>query len=151
MKWAQGCIHRFLPFLIYVKLYQMLTFLKAQTASMTATVVDFLVTVLAVELLGAWYVLATVLGTASGGITHFALGREWVFHAEDASLLVQASRYFIIWMGSLFLNAAGVFVITHYSGVSYLISKVIVSILVGVGYNYLMQKKFVFKKDTTYS
>ncbi|RNI25712.1 GtrA family protein [Rufibacter latericius] len=129
----------------------MLTFLKAQTASVGATVVDFLVTVLAVELLGSWYVLATVLGTASGGITHFALGREWVFNAEDSSLVAQAFRYFIIWSGSLFLNAAGVYLITHHTGVSYIISKVITSLVVGVGYNYQMQKKFVFKKDTTYS
>ena len=123
----------------------MLTFLKAQTASVGATVVDFVVTVLAVELFGVWYVMANLIGTVSGGITHFALGRTWVFHSENPNVLSQAFRYFLIWNGSLVLNAAGVFIITHYSGISYIISKVITSIVVGIGYNYLMQKSFVFK------
>ncbi|WP_181304217.1 GtrA family protein [Rufibacter sp. XAAS-G3-1] len=124
----------------------MLTFLKAQTASVGATIVDFLVTILAVEFFGSWYVMGTMLGTASGGVTHFALSREWVFHAEDSSVSMQAIRYFIIWNGSLVLNAIGIYVITHYAGISYLISKVITSVVIGVGYNYLMQKKFVFRK-----
>ncbi|WP_207432330.1 GtrA family protein [Sabulibacter ruber] len=123
----------------------MLTFLKAQTASAVATVVDFLVTIIAVEFFKSWYVTASLLGTVCGGVFHFALGRSWVFHSEDADVVPQAMRYFIIWLGSIFLNAAGVYVITHYSGTSYIISKVITSLLVGIGYNYLMQKKFVFR------
>ncbi|WP_377063632.1 GtrA family protein [Rufibacter immobilis] len=123
----------------------MLTFLRAQTASIMASLVDFLVTVAAVELLGSWYVMGTVLGTVSGGITHFSLGRTWVFHSENSSVLPQAVRYFIIWNGSLLLNAAGVFVITHYGGLNYIISKVITSALVGSGYNYVMHKRFVFR------
>ncbi len=113
---------------------------------MAATVVDFLVTVVAVELFGSWYVLATVAGTVSGGITHFSLGRNWVFHSADPDVAAQAVRYFVIWTGSLLLNATGVYVITHYTGVSYIISKVVTSLVVGMGYNYLMQKKYVFKQ-----
>ncbi|ALI99797.1 GtrA family protein [Rufibacter tibetensis] len=123
----------------------MLTFLKAQTASVGATVVDFVVTVLAVEFFGLWYVMANLIGTVSGGITHFALGRTWVFHSENPNVKAQAIRYFLIWNGSLVLNAVGIFLITHYSGISYIISKVITSIVVGIGYNYVMQKSFVFK------
>jgi putative flippase GtrA len=129
----------------------MLTFLKAQTASVGATIVDFLVTVLAVELFGSWYVMGTILGTASGGVVHFALSREWVFQAEDTRVSTQAIRYFIIWNGSLALNAAGIYIITHYADISYLISKVITSVVIGVGYNYLMQKIFVFRKNNIYS
>lgn len=123
----------------------MLTFLKAQTASVGATIIDFLVTVLAVEFFGSWYVSATMLGTISGGITHFFLGRGWVFQSEDPNVFTQGIRYFIIWNGSLLLNAAGIFLITHYTGVSYIISKVTTSIVIGIGYNYTMQKKFVFR------
>ncbi|WP_205499670.1 GtrA family protein [Rufibacter psychrotolerans] len=123
----------------------MQTFIKAQTASLGATVVDFLVTVLAVEIFKSWYVSASFMGTVCGGIFHFSLGRSWVFHSQDPKVGTQAMRYFVIWNGSLFLNAAGVYLITHYAGISYIISKVISSLLVGIGYNYLMQKKFVFR------
>lgn len=125
----------------------MLTFLKAQTASIVATVVDFLVTVVAVEVFERWYVLATILGTASGGITHFSLGRKWVFHSQDPDVTAQALRYLLIWIGSLLFNALGVYVITHYTGISYIFSKVVTSTVVGIGYNYMMQKRFVFKQN----
>jgi putative flippase GtrA len=123
----------------------MFTFLKAQTASIGATFIDYLVTVMAVELLGSWYVLANMLGTVSGGITHFTLGRNWVFQSESAEVTSQAFRYFLIWCGSLSLNALGVYLITHYGGISYIISKAITSVTVGIGYNYVLQKSFVFK------
>ncbi|MFC6998621.1 GtrA family protein [Rufibacter roseus] len=123
----------------------MLTFVKAQTASIVATLVDFLVTVLAVEWLELWYVSGTVWGTISGGITHFSLGRNWVFQSEDPRVIGQVIKYFIVWTGSFLLNALGVFLITHYLGISYVYSKVATSIMVGVGYNYVFQKRFVFK------
>lgn len=41
----------------------MFTFLKAQAASLAASAVDFLVTIIAVELCGFWYVAGTIVGT----------------------------------------------------------------------------------------
>ncbi|ARS35211.1 GtrA family protein [Pontibacter actiniarum] len=123
----------------------MFTFLKAQAASLAASAVDFLVTIIAVELCGFWYVAGTIVGTVSGGVTHFTLGRTWVFHAADKTIPAQAIKYFLVWNGSLLLNASGVYVITHYGGVNYVYSKVITSVLVGFFYNYLIQKRYVFK------
>ncbi|MDO6388656.1 GtrA family protein [Pontibacter sp. BT731] len=123
----------------------MFTFLKAQAASMVASAVDFLVTVLVVELLGVWYVTGTVIGTISGGITHFALGRNWVFQAVHRTVPLQAVKYLVIWKGSLVLNASGVYLITQYGGLPYLYSKIVTSLLVGFFYNYIFQKRYVFK------
>ncbi|KAA3436945.1 GtrA family protein [Rufibacter hautae] len=123
----------------------MLTFLKSQAASLIASGTDFLVTIIAVELLGLWYVGATVLGTITGGITHFSISRTWVFHATHKHLPTQATKYFIVWNGSLILNASGVFAFTHYLGLNYIFSKVFVSLLVGFSYNYIQQKRYVFK------
>ncbi|AKD04226.1 GtrA family protein [Pontibacter korlensis] len=123
----------------------MLTFVKAQAASIAASAVDFLVTIIAVELFGLWYVAGTVMGTVSGGITHFMLGRTWVFRAADKSIPRQAIKYFLVWKGSLLLNATGVYLITHYGGINYIYSKIFMSLLVGFFYNYIIQKKYVFR------
>ena len=123
----------------------MLLFAKAQAASLLASGLDFLVTFLAVDLLGWWYVTGTVTGTIAGGILNFALGRTWIFQATNKTITIQAMRYLIVWNGSLFLNAAGVFALTHFTGTNYLISKIIISILVGFFYNYIIQKKYVFR------
>ncbi|RNI21877.1 GtrA family protein [Rufibacter latericius] len=122
----------------------MFTFLRSQFASLLASGVDYLVTIIAVELGGLWYVAATVLGTICGGITHFSIGRNWVFQAAHRTIPTQASKYFLVWNGSLLLNASGVFMLTHYLGFNYIYSKVTVSLLVGFFYNFILQKRYVF-------
>lgn len=123
----------------------MATFIKAQAASLTATAVDFGVTIILKELLGCWYLLASVLGTVSGGIVNFSMNRSWVFQAKDKKIHFQAVKYVMVWIGNLVLVSGGVFILTNYGGISYLISKIAVSVIVGVFYNYTLQKRFVFK------
>ena len=107
--------------------------------------VDFSVTVILKELAGSWYLLASVLGTISGGIVNFTMNRRWVFSARDKKLQNQAVKYILVWFGNLVLVSAGVFFLTHYGGISYLVSKIAVSVIVGFFYNYTLQKRFVFK------
>jgi putative flippase GtrA len=138
-------------------------FLKAQASSLAASVADFSTTIVLVEVFKCWYLAASVTGTIVGGITNFLVNRNWVFDGRgtqhynaDEDLLsgkeksntisIQAVRYLLVWTGNLVLNAAGVYLLTHYVGVSYMISKVFVSVLVGFTYNYLLQKRFVFSK-----
>ena len=123
----------------------MATFIKAQAASLTATVVDFAVTIILKEWFQCWYLLASVLGTLSGGIVNFTMNRRWVFNARDKKIHFQAIKYLLVWVGNLVLVSAGVFILTNYGGFSYLVSKITVSLIVGILYNYVLQKGFVFK------
>lgn len=120
---------------------------KAQVASLLSTGVDFLVTITCVEVLHSWYLLATVLGNAAGGITNFYLGRYFVFQAAQQRTPAQGARYLLVWLGSMGLNAAGVYLFTQVLHLNYLHSKIMVSLLVGIGFNYLLQRYFVFKKS----
>lgn len=121
-------------------------FVAAQAASLAGTAVDFLVTIVGVEVLRIWYLPATVLGNVAGGITNFYLGRYHVFGAAQARARGQAFRYLLVWLGSLLLNAAGVYGLTQGLHLKYLLSKIVVGLLVGLGFNYVMQVKFVFRK-----
>jgi len=123
----------------------MLTFIKAQAISLTASLVDFLTTILIVEVFHGWYLWAAVTGTVVGGLTYFLLGRNWVFSAEHRKVIPQMARYLLVWTGYLVLNASFVYLITRFAGLNYVVSKVSVSVLLGISYNYLLQKKFVFK------
>ncbi len=76
---------------------------------------------------------------------HFSLGRNWVFDSSDKTIPTQAFKYLLVWTGSLLLNASGVYIITHYFGVNYIFSKVGISLMVGFFYNYIIQKRYVFK------
>lgn len=123
----------------------MFTFLKAQTASITATAVDFLTTIILVKFFGWWYVVGSAVGTIAGGITHFSMGRHWVFEAADGKIRSQALKYFLVWAVYLLISTGLVFLITNYGGINYIISKVFVAVLMSVSYNYFLHKKFVFK------
>jgi putative flippase GtrA len=121
------------------------TFFKAQASSLTASAVDFGVTVLLKEVGHVWYLLASILGTISGGIVNFSMNRRWAFNAREGKRGYQAIKYILVWIGNLVLVSLGVFLLTHYGRISYLVSKISVSLFVGFFYNYTLQKRFVFK------
>jgi putative flippase GtrA len=70
----------------------MITFLKANIASLTASLSDFLMTVLLVQWCQTAVVTAAAAGTLTGGIINFLIGRHWVFHAGDTRVTQNAKR-----------------------------------------------------------
>jgi hypothetical protein len=130
----------------------MITFTKAQLASLLATGVDFLVTFVLLRWAGIPAVAASarvtfygVTGTLCGGFTHFMVSRHWVFDAREKKWVAQVNRYVLVWIGNLVLNAAGLYLLTRYTGIQPMLAKVVTATSVAVFYNYILQKKFVFK------
>ena len=134
----------------------MITFTKAQLASLIATGVDFLVFSVLLKWAGVPPVATTVAasarvtfygvtGTLCGGFTYFMIGRNWVFNAQDIKWMAQVNRYVPVWIGNLVLNASGLYLLTRYTGIQPMWAKVITATLVAVFYNYPLQKRFVFK------
>lgn len=122
----------------------MVTFFKAQTASLTASVIDFLITILCVQAFGIWYVSASILGTLTGGIVNFSMGRTWVFNSRSSAIKSQVSKYIIVWISYLLFITLGIYLFTHFADVNYILSKIIMTSVFGIPYNFLLQKKFVF-------
>ena len=125
----------------------MITFLKANAASLAASLSDFLMTMLLVQVCKVNVVMAAATGTVTGGIVNFLIGRHWVFNAGDEKAVRQLWKYALVWTGNLFLNTGGVYVFACLAGLHYVISKVAVSLLVAFLYNYPLQKNFVFSNN----
>ncbi|WP_443943702.1 GtrA family protein [Pedobacter sp. AW1-32] len=124
----------------------MYTFLKAQASSLSASIVDFLMTILCARVFGMWYLAASITGTVSGGIVNFSINRNLVFNATSQNIKFQIIKYIIVWLGNLLLVTGGVYGLTHFFNINYVLSKVIVSLLIGTSYNYIMQKQFIFSR-----
>jgi putative flippase GtrA len=124
----------------------MKTFARAQIASLVASLVDFWVTIFLKEALGFWYVWSSATGTILGGVTNFSMGRKWVFKSYSRQAEIQMLRYLMVWTGYLLLTTSGVYLLTHYTPMTYIVSKVVVSLFMAVSYNYPLQKRFVFSK-----
>ena len=122
----------------------MSTFIRVQVASILGSLADYLITIGLVAYLHCWYILANFLGNLVGGTIQFMLCRKWAFPVNQRNMQFQVIRFIFVFIGNLLLSAAGVYILTNFFGVNYIISKTIISVLLGTTYNYLLQKKFIF-------
>jgi putative flippase GtrA len=122
-----------------------LKFLKAQASSLAATLVDYSTAILLKEVLGVWYIPANIAGNIAGGLTNFFVNRNWVFKKEKGPVNLQAVKYILVWGGNMLLNTGGVWLLVNYKILDYVWAKMIVAIVIGFTYNYMIQKRFVFK------
>jgi putative flippase GtrA len=127
--------------------FKMVTFLKANISSSIASFFDYLITIFLVSFFRVDVVIASTTGTVCGGILNFLIGRNWVFEAKQRKVQQQAGRYLLVWVGNLVLNTSGMYLLTRILKIYYVVSKLVVSLLVGFCYNYTLQKKYVFKTN----
>lgn len=122
------------------------TFIKAQAALIAGSLADFLVIILLVQVFNCWYITGNVAGNVTGAIAQFILSRKWVFTTvkQKTTVSIQVIKFVLMWIGNIALSALGVYLLTQYMHIHYLLSKVIISALLGVSYTYLLSKKFVF-------
>lgn len=118
-------------------------------ASLGATVVDFGLMITTVEVLHASPVIATVVGAACGAFTNFMLARHWTYHVGHVAPRRQAARFIFVAASSLALNAGGEYLLHSLLGLQYVVARVIVALVVNNGWNYPMQRFFVFSARKT--
>lgn len=116
---------------------------RFQLSAIIATLIDFSFTILLKEACGIGYLMSASIGAVLGGIANFILGRRWVFRAAGPRHH-QAFRYSVIWGGSILLNISAVFLLTDFLNFNYIISKIIAAFMIGLTFNYTMQRRFVF-------
>jgi putative flippase GtrA len=129
--------------------YSVIRFIRSQIASFGASVVDFSITYMLTSFAGFWYILSTTTGVLCGGIVSFLLGRYWVFNARNGKKLDQVFKYVLVWASSMLLNLSGTIFFTEIMGMYYMVSKLLTGILVGILFNYNLQRIFVFKAKRT--
>jgi len=122
----------------------MRVFIRVQVASILGSAADYAATILLTEIFRCPYLISNFLGNILGGTAQFNLCRHWAFKNVEGRMPVQATRFIIAFAGNLVLSAAGIYLMTRFLGLNYIVSKTITSIGLGVSYNYWIQKKYVF-------
>jgi putative flippase GtrA len=120
---------------------------RHQVGSLVATLVDFGAMIAVVRFLGLTAVEGTCIGATCGAIANFTLGRLWIFESRAESARGQAVRYAFVSLASLGLNAFGEFLLHDCLRVQYVVARAIVAIVVSVGWNFTMQRVFVFRAE----
>lgn len=120
------------------------SFPRSVVTSIFTTSLDFALLTTLVELAHVNYVLATFLGTVLGATSNFLINRQWAFRGHDGRAGGQAGRYFMVQVGSSGLHTLGVWLLTAFGGVRYLVAKLVVATLAYLVWNYPMNHYFVF-------
>jgi putative flippase GtrA len=122
------------------------TFSRSVLTSLFTTALDFATLTGLVELLGVDYVLATWIGTVVGSLSNFTINRVWAFDVRDRPHGRQFFRFLLVQAGASLLHTLGVWIFTRFLGLPYQASKLVISVLVYLGWNYPMNRWFVFRR-----
>ncbi|MBV2247370.1 MAG: GtrA family protein [Lentimicrobium sp.] len=121
------------------------SFIRYNIVAGLATATDFLVLVLLTEVFQLWYMFSGIMGALSGGIVSFIIERNWAFRKRSGNIYLQSLKYSAVWVTSILLNITGLFLLVEYFHIHYILSKVIVAVVVGMGFNFLTHRYFIFK------
>lgn len=108
-----------------------------------ATAVDFAVVVTLVQGAGMNAAAATLAGSLVGAVTNFSMNRVVTFRSGGA-VAPQAARYAVVSGSSALLNAGGVALLAFHPALDYRLAWWIVRGIVWLGWNYPMQRSWVF-------
>jgi putative flippase GtrA len=120
------------------------SFAKNTITSIFTTALDFGTLTGLVELAHVDYVIATLAGTIVGATSNFIINRVWSFAATHEPWTRQAMRMLPVQIGSSGWQTLGVWLLTRFAGLLYFWSKLVMSIAVYLGWNYPMNRYFVF-------
>lgn len=125
------------------------TFAKAQLSAFLGGVLDYIVMIGCTELLHIHYTVSIIISGTIGAVLNFSLNRYWTFKdkkADQSPVSSQLIRFCLVVSGSVLLKAFGTYLLTSGLKIDYKISRLIIDLMVSLGYNFILQKYWVFKK-----
>lgn len=122
---------------------------KAQVSSCISTACDFMTTAITFKLT-EHVAASTATGAIIGGIINCAINYKWTFNGTTRRKQSIVWRYILVWSGSILLNTFAtewiVKIISDQSLSTVMAVRVVVAIIVAVGWNFTMQRQFVYKR-----
>jgi putative flippase GtrA len=123
-------------------------FARSLVTSLFTTALDFATLIGLTELAGVNYVVSTWLGTVVGSLSNFAINKRWAFSARSAALGPALGRFVLVQAGASGLHTLGVWALTRFGRVPYPVSKLVVAAAVYLGWNYPLNRWFVFRRSS---
>jgi len=117
---------------------------RSAATSMLTSALDLATLTALVEIFGVDPVIATFVGTIVGCTSNFAINRWWSFEATHGRVHHQLARFVPVQAGSSALQTLGVWLLIDAAGLPYLASKLVVAVAVYLGWNYPLNRRFVF-------
>lgn len=121
-------------------------FLKAQISAFVGGAFDFGIYSFCYKVLEIAAPFSNAISGSLGAVINFTINRYWSFNSTETPLGKQLWKFVLVVMGSIVLKSSGIFVLVDLYELNYLVGKLIVEIIVSLGFNFTLQKHWVFKK-----
>jgi putative flippase GtrA len=123
-------------------------FAKAQVSAFIGGITDYTIMIICTEYLHIHYTISIVIGGIIGAVVNFSINRYWTFDAKALPAKKQIPKFILVVTGSILLKSSGTFLFTQIFRLNYKISRIIVDLIVSYGFNYVLQKRWVFRKES---
>ncbi len=128
------------------KFHTLLTFGKAQLSAFIGGLFDYGVMIFVTEVFGIFYSISIIVSGLLGAVVNFSINRYWTFNSVNASTTEQLRKFVFVVLGSVTLKSLGTYLFTETLAIDYKISRLMVDAVVSIGFNFTLQKYWVFKK-----
>ncbi|HQG38800.1 MAG TPA: GtrA family protein [Chitinophagales bacterium] len=118
---------------------------KAQVSAFVGGLCDYGIMVFCVELLTFSVKNAIIVGGLIGAVINFSINKYWTYQSQKPSLSSQLVKFYIVVAGSILLKSNGTVLFTALLHLDYKITRIIVDLFVSIGFNFMLQKYWVFK------
>ena len=129
---------------------QFIVFGKAQLSAFVGGIIDYAIMIFFTEVFHVHYTVSIVIGGLIGAVVNFSLNNKWAFHSQNNlyknSLRKQLLKFVLVVVNSIFLKSMGTYAITTFLDIDYKFSRIITDLIVSIGFNYTLQRYWVFKK-----
>jgi putative flippase GtrA len=126
------------------------TLVKAQISAFIGGVFDYVIMVGCTELLHVHYTRSIVISGLVGALVNFSINRYWTYGSNQIAVTSQLIKFYIVVLGSILLKSYGTWWWTEGFFIDYKITRLLVDLVVSIGWNYVLQKYWVFRKEKVY-
>lgn len=129
---------------------KIIVFAKAQISAFIGGMTDYAIMIFFTEVFHLHYTISIVIGGVIGAIVNFSLNKTWTFYSNDKlyknTMRKQLLKFIFVVLNSILLKSSGTYAITTFLRIDYKISRLITDLFVSLGFNYTLQRFWVFKK-----
>lgn len=118
---------------------------RSQVSAFCGGVVDYSIMLILTEFFGVHYALSIVIGGAFGAMVNYTANRRWTFEGTTEPKKTQIPKFITVVIGTIFLKSTGTYLFTEFLHIDYKISRLIVDLFVAFGFNFTLQKYWVFR------
>ncbi len=123
------------------------TLVKAQISAFIGGVFDYAVMIACTELLAIYYARSIVISGLLGALVNFTINRYWTYNSNERGLSAQLTKFYLVVLGSILLKSYGTYYVTEAFSMDYRITRLLVDLFVSIGFNFVLQKYWVFRKE----